>query len=437
MSLPRKVRLAATLRKFASIELGRLKRWSFTLGEFVLVQVMVQAISALAGLLTVRWLDKQDYAFYIIGLTWLIALMTLSNSGIANAATALGGRVWQDRHRLGQVIASALLVRRWLVVATVLPLMAILVWTLALNGAGAGTIAAIAAAVTVGSLFQLNYSILVVVPRLRKEIRSLQLQDSVGGLIRLALTVLAALIYFDAVVAIMITVAAYGLQYAMVRAKARAGADLQARPEPEAIGSIRKVVQRQWLNEVNGVFQGQLSIILLSFFGTAARVADLGALGRIGVLFAVLMATMQSIVLPHYSRCHDAAQLRQLYLRIVGGCAVLSLAPVLLCWLWPGPFLWLLGSKYQGLSYELTLVALNTGLAAMVGITWNLNATRAWIVPGWLLVPCGLALQFILMVAIGVSTLPQVLFIGIFSSVLGIAINVGTTLIFTRGFSRF
>lgn len=414
----------------------RLRKWGMIAGEFTLVQGFVQVTQALTGIILVRWLTKNDFAYYTIANTWLLALVTLSDSGVGSAATALGGVVWQDRFRLGQVIASALRIRHWLAAVTILPVIAILVWTLVRNGAGWGLISIFVVLVGVIAYFQLTYSILVVVLRLRREVRRIQTLDTVKGVGRLLLTAGAILIYLDSVVALVATAIASAAQYVLTLKWMISGVDPHAPHDGEIESKIKVVVRRQWPNEVNGVFAGQLSIILLSFFGTSASVADLGALGRISLLFTVFGTMLQSVVFPRYAVCQEPSRLKKLYWGIVAGSAVVSLIPVLVTWAAPGPFLWVLGPKYKGLNFELMLVMLNAGVASIAGVTWGLNSSRAWIIAGWWLVPLGLATQFALMFVFGVSTIQQVLWIGIVSSLVAIGENVVATFVFSHNFTR-
>jgi O-antigen/teichoic acid export membrane protein len=431
-SLAEHVRRSSVWRALASARAGR---WFLTVAEFMAVQALVQLLTAVTGLLTVRWLDKADYALYTIAVTWTGAFIALSNSGIGSAATALGGRVWDDRVRLGSVIASALRMRRWLAATTIVPVSAMLIWTLIQNGADTATLLTIVILVAGSAGIQLTYSILLVVLRLRGAVRRIQLVESVGGLSRLLLTATVAFVYFNGVVALAISLAAVLLQYAMVRHAVSSSIDLHAAPDAEATRRIRQVVGRQWLNEVNGVFLGQISIILLSFFGTAAAVADLGALSRIGVIFAIFGATVQSILLPRYARCQEPARLRQLYGRIVAAYTALAMSPALLAWAWPEPFLWLLGPRYAGLAFEFQLLTVNVGIYSIAATTWGLNMARAWVIPGWMLVPATIALQLLLMAVIGVTTVPQVLYIGIISNAAYCVINIVGASVFMRGSS--
>jgi hypothetical protein len=63
----------------------------------------------------------------------------------------------------------------------------------------------------------------------------------------------------------------------------------------------------------------------------------------------------------------------------VSGTVLLLLPLVFSAWFLPGPFLWLLGSKYSGLEAECGLVVATSCIAQLSGVLWNLNSGRAWI----------------------------------------------------------
>ena len=52
---------------------------------------------------------------------------------------------------------------------------------------------------------------------------------------------------------------------------------------------------------------------------------------------------------------------------------------VLLVWLWPEPFLWLLGEQYQGLAHECVWVVGAGSIAQLGTIMWSLNSSKGWI----------------------------------------------------------
>src|SRR5216684_345709 len=88
-------------------------------GSRLLVPTAVQTLGFAAGILIVRGLPKREYAFYTIGNTMLATILLLADSGISSALTAIGGRVWQDDHRLGRLLTTTLQLRRQLAILTI------------------------------------------------------------------------------------------------------------------------------------------------------------------------------------------------------------------------------------------------------------------------------------------------------------------------------
>src|SRR5262249_7236297 len=91
---------------------ARLGRAFLVAGGFAVVQAVAQGLGLIVGFILVRALDKHDYALYTLAITGINALVMLSNGGIIDAATAIGGRAWQDARHLAQIIASAMRFRR-------------------------------------------------------------------------------------------------------------------------------------------------------------------------------------------------------------------------------------------------------------------------------------------------------------------------------------
>ena len=429
------LQLGRPLRDAAAGMAGHVRRWAPVLAKFVLVQLAVQAFGMLAGIVIVRTLAKQDYALYTIANTILPALYALANSGVTFAASAIGGRVWQDDRRLGQVLVTAFEASRALAAFAILPVLLVLVFLLHRNGASPPIIAIIAGLVLATALLQLRTAILVVVPRLKGDVRFLQRTDLAAAMLRAALIGSAALVWLDTAVALLMTTFANLFQYLATRGRVRGSIDLAVAADPAMAGEMRRVAGRQWLNEIHYLLQGQISVFLLGVFGSTASVADFGALGRIGLLFAAVGASMQSVVLPRFARCQEPRRLRQLYIQILAANVVLAAVPVIVALAVPRPFLWLLGPRYMGLPGELVLVALNAATAAVCGISGFLNAVRAWIIPGWIAVLLSITVELILMLTVGVSTLRQVLWISILSNLFLTAVFVVGAVHFGRRFA--
>src|SRR5881409_1972790 len=105
------------------------------IGNYALVQAAVQIIAFLSGILLVRWLPQSEYAFFTIANAMQATLMLLADIGISVGLISIGGRVWQDRHRFGELINTGLAVRRKLAALAVIIVSPVLYLMLTRNGA--------------------------------------------------------------------------------------------------------------------------------------------------------------------------------------------------------------------------------------------------------------------------------------------------------------
>src|SRR6476646_1034131 len=80
--------------------------------NFALVQAIVQVVGFLSGILVIRHLEQGEYAFFTIANTMQGTLNVLADIGISIGLISIGGRVWQDRNRFGQLVTTALHLRR-------------------------------------------------------------------------------------------------------------------------------------------------------------------------------------------------------------------------------------------------------------------------------------------------------------------------------------
>src|SRR5713226_2709594 len=104
-------------------------------GNYVLVQAVVQIIAFSSGILLVRWLPQREYAFFTIANAMQATLMLLADIGVSVGLISIGGRIWQDRHRFGELINTGLAVRRKIALGAVIIVAPLLYAMLAKNGA--------------------------------------------------------------------------------------------------------------------------------------------------------------------------------------------------------------------------------------------------------------------------------------------------------------
>jgi O-antigen/teichoic acid export membrane protein len=401
-----------------------LGKWAPILVKFAFVQAAVQALGFAAGLLIVRTLPRREYAFYTIGNTMLATILVLADSGISSALTAIGGRVWQDGQRLGSLLNTAFQLRRQLAALTLLAVVPVLIWLLAQNGASRLTIAGLVAAVLAGSGLELITRIYAVALRLRSEIRQIQNQAMVSALAKLAIVGIALFTFMNAAIAILSVVIGYAVEFVMLRRWAHRKVDRSAPADPAMRSEIVSVLKKQAPHSIYYCLQGQITVWLISIFGNAESVANVGALGRLAVIFALLSSITAEVVLPAFARIQSVHRLRRRYFQIVAGYFAVSVLSVAAVAVFPSQILSVLGHQYSGLHAEGILMAACAVVSTTAGLLWAINCARAWIVPPALLIPCTIVVQVATISFLDLSTVKGVLLFTTYSWVPSIVLSL-------------
>jgi len=412
------------------------RRWARRaniLSRFITVQIAVQLMGVASGILLVRTLSQTEYAFFTLGFSMLSTMSILADSGIGIALSSIGGRVWQDRERFGQLINTALRLRRYLAAIAVVVVTPISIWLLIRSGASPVYAAGITLTLLAGLNYQLLSGVLMIVPRLHSQIKRVQTLDALAAAVRLAVVVAAYFIFLNAEVAILAAIVSVIVQYVLLRRWVKGDVNLAAPVSGEDQTAMLGIVKHQAPNAVFFCLQGQLTVWLISIFGRTQNIAEVGALGRLGMIFSVIGAVMTSIVLPAFARCQSPRELRIRYFQVCGAFLLLGLSLITAAAVFPDQFLWILGSKYAHLKHELLLMMIMAAVNSLVSTMWSLNSTKAWIKYSWLNIPGVVLTQIVLLTLLDVSTVHGVILFGIFSLLPTFLLNSALTF---RGLSE-
>jgi len=403
--------------------------------NFALVQAGVQVIGFLSGILLIRTLDQRQYAYFTIANTMQGTLNVLADIGISIGLVSIGGRVWQDRHRFGQLVNTALGLRRKMGAVAILVVTPILYFMLVKNGASVSYTGGPIVAVLAGLAVQLSIGVLSVVPRLRSDVGRIQAIDLTGAIARLLALLVLMYLFLNGAAALAVGSATLLLQYWMLRKYVAGVIDLKAPENAEDREAMRGFIRSQAANAIFFCLQGQITVFLISFFGRqVSSIAEVGALGRLAMIFAVLSNLLANVFAPAFARCQSLRKLRWQYAAIVGGVAGFSLVIIAAAALFPGEFLFVLGSKYAHLERELLLMVAGAVITAMAGTLWSLNAAKAWIAGSWLYIPLTLATQLALIPSTDFSSVSGVLIFNLVSAVPSLALNL---ILSYRGFRNW
>jgi O-antigen/teichoic acid export membrane protein len=124
--------------------------------------------------------------------------------------------------------------------------------------------------------------------------------------------------------------------------------------------------------------QGMLVTGLATYYGSLEVAAQVGAIGRVGVLIGLVAGFTSTVLLPRLANQSEKTEFWRVYklclaLNAVCGIAILCAISVL-----PGILPILLGKAYSGLHFEL-LIAAGTAVVASVGaFAFGVNRIRGW-----------------------------------------------------------
>ena len=405
------------------------------IGNYAAVQVIVQLLAFTSGILLVRWLPQREYAYFTIANAMQATLNLLADIGISVGLISIGGRVWQDRHRFGELINTGLVVRRRLAAAAAILVSPILYAMLARNGAPFAYALLLIGIILVGFVLQFSIDVFAVVPRLRSDIGKIQTIDLTCATVRLLLVVGLVYVFTIAGLAVGIATTTFILQYLLLRSYAAKVIDLNAGENADDRKEIVGFIKSLAASTVFYCFQGQITVFLISLFGRqAASVAEVGALGRLAMIFTVVMNMLTNVFVPAFARCQSKKKLHVLYLLIAGGVALFGAAVFAAAALFPEQLLFVLGNRYSHLHRELLLMVGSAIVSAFAGTLWMLNASKAWITGSWLYIPLTLATQLALIPFTDFSRVDSVLLFNLISLLPGLFLNFALSM---RGFRGF
>jgi O-antigen/teichoic acid export membrane protein len=390
-------------------------------------QGVVQLLTFVSGLLVIRLLAPEQYAYYTIAQTVLGAMTVLSDSGLSSGVLAQGGRVWQNPLGLGTVLQTGLAMRRRIAAAVVVVMLPVAYLLMRHQAAPVET--AVAVTLSIVPLFAatLTTNLLEVVPRLHQQLlplQRIQLGANVGRLLGLA-AVLPLLPYASA--ACVVAAVPQLWVAARLRRQAARHADPHAPNDREVRRALLGQVRRLLPLALYYALSGQLTVLLVSVFGSTHEVAALGALGRLAMVLSAVGAAFTMIALPRFARIppeqHRLISVR--YWQAQGALVAVCAVPMLLLAAFPAPVLAVLGPSYSGLEHEAQLFAASTVITSLSGAALALGAARDVITPSAVAVPYAIAVQVVLIMCLPVDTIAGVIWVSLGGALAQWVLNVG------------
>lgn len=347
-------------------------------------QVAIQAIGFLASIIVIRQLAKEEFALYTIAFSIVGVIASVSDAGLASNAMAQCGRFWQS-DRVGDVLATAARLRVRLalaVMALVIPGTAVF---LSLQAFSFRELLPLMFAVSLLALVQTPVGLMEVPLKLRQDLRRL-LMIRLGVNISRSLALVVTLAIAPFAWALLTATAVCSLPFNALLAKVTAAdfKDAGTRCDEHRKEMI-SIVKKSLPGSVYYAVQSQANVWILAAFGGFSSVADLGALGRITMIFALFTSVFETVAAPRIAKLGNP-RASAIYARVCWiGLISVGIVTVMV-WYFAHLILLLLGEKYLGLETELSVLCLAIGVGMVGTFAWSMNNVRAAIAP-WFIHP--------------------------------------------------
>jgi O-antigen/teichoic acid export membrane protein len=358
----------------------RARRWAGILTAYFGTQSVTQVLGILAGLLFVRYMPVKDYALYTLASSIITFFTFTTDLGSTTSLLHFYQRARSAGEPFAPYLTAVLSLRRIafvlgaLVVAIALPAVALT------KGFRPLDVSLATAAVIAAVGFQIVSAVRVLALRLEDRFGHSYRAEMSGAALRLVLAsamVVAAVLH--AWLGVAVAAAGSALTALLARSPASESGGTYTRTD---LRPYRRAIVRYMLPTLPGALyyaiQGPLLVWLAAAFGGTRNIAEVGALGRLGLLVGIFSGLTGVVFLPRLARITDERLFRRRALAF--GAVHLLLASAMLgaALLLPEVFLWLLGGHYVGLHRELDLVVLGAGLSLLDGYFVSLNLARSW-----------------------------------------------------------
>ena len=387
------------------------------------VESLGVVIGGVAGLLIVNVLPKDQYAQYTFLVSCLTLMHSITDTGLAHTCLPIVG---QRAHEVPWVIGACRHVFRyrwWLLMLGFVFVVPYWVVTSQQHGWNTSGYWLATALVAVALLFSMRVDYAATVLTILGYISSLTRVGfyAVGARTALVLAVVAlpvtqfSLSGFMAatLLAAMINVWFYSRAF---KSHSLEPVRLSSDDAKKVNADLIRIAKPLMLPAIFYQFQGVVTVFIVSLFGTAEMLAEVGALGRLTMMLVVFDKVAGVLVFPVIAKAAEGKQLMNRILLAhaltIGGMALVLLSALI----FPQYWMLLLGPQYKGQQDLLWMAFLATLLISCANFAFVTLTSRGNTGRQTLIIPFVLLAQVACVSYFGVDTLRDVLALGIATS---------------------
>jgi O-antigen/teichoic acid export membrane protein len=293
---------------------------------------------------------------------------------------AQSGKVWEDKEKLGIVLATGLDLRKKFAIVVLIVVTPFLIYILLTNGATWMTAILLVISLIPAFITSLSGALFSIAPKLHQDILALQKNQIAANFGRLLITVMTIFVFPIA----FLTILASGIPQIWANLKLRKITYKFALPSQKPDANVRKeilkIVKKTFPGTVYFCVYSQINIWLISFFGTSDNVAQVGALGRLVLVLGLFFVVFSTLVIPRFSKLKAQWDLLlKRFIQVTIALIILDLFIIAFVWLFPSQVLWILGDKYANLTNEILVNVIGTCVGFIAGGYVGMYTSRGWV----------------------------------------------------------
>ena len=263
-------------------------------------------------------------------------------------------------------------------------------------------------------LSSLSDSLLEIIPQLHQDIKPLQFNEVLVSLYRLVLSTLSLFFLPFTFIALL----ANGIPriYGNLQLKKLANKFADKDQVPNAVfkKEIQKIVSKRLPGAIYYCLSGQITIWLISIFGTTSSIGQIGAISRFSMALTIFSSLISTLVVPRFSRLNnEGALLLKYYLRILFLLILLSLSIIWVTSSFASQLLWILGREYLTLNNALVFSIIGGCVNLLVTTTFLLSTSKGWILSPKISIPLNILTIIVGVIIFNVSSIMGILYLNI------------------------
>ncbi|MGK7394474.1 MAG: lipopolysaccharide biosynthesis protein [Candidatus Cyclobacteriaceae bacterium M3_2C_046] len=394
---------------------GNWAYWSKILSKFLSIQVLIKGLGFLITFGLIRLLTKEEYALFTISTSLFAIIQVLSDSGVGSGISMIGGKVWNDKNKLGQLIKTAIHLRRLIFIPSAIVVGPIAFGLLSKNNASLTEGVVLTLLIVMIASFQIDINISKSVLKFHSKFDSIQKLELANTILKIIVFASLGFIYLNVTIVLATVALGFLLEKLLSEKWSQKHIEKIKEVNNEYKGKIVNIVKDQLPNSIFFALRSQLDVFLISIFGNVESIAELGALSKISMIFTIFMITFNSVVVPNYAKTLNKSELIRKIIMIsiifFSACAAF-LASVMIM---PDLFLFLLGDGYQNLESELVLLIVLMILRQYTTVLFALNSAKGKVPKWWLNISISVASVVLALIFFDISTVKGVILFNIFS----------------------